>query len=133
MADTLKEELPNKACIAYKPHSEWKEMRDENFIFSLYPNDLIRVTHKKGLKLSKSQKDSSLADSMTATNILLYYSTANISTAAISVRTHDNSYEKGSLGIKTLEKLEKYTVDVLGHISPVKHETREHFRKKDRK
>ncbi|MBO6267287.1 MAG: type II CRISPR RNA-guided endonuclease Cas9, partial [Synergistaceae bacterium] len=42
VADTLKAELPSKACVAFKPHSEWKDMRNEDFIFSLYPNDLVK-------------------------------------------------------------------------------------------
>lgn len=45
IADTLKKELPSKACVAFKPYEDWKAMSDENFIFSLYPNDLMRVTH----------------------------------------------------------------------------------------
>lgn len=56
IADTLKKELPSKACVAFKPYEDWKAMSDENFIFSLYPNDLMRVTHKNKLKLTKAQK-----------------------------------------------------------------------------
>lgn len=52
IADTLKKELPSKACVAFKPYEDWKAMSDENFIFSLYPNDLMRVTHKNKLKLT---------------------------------------------------------------------------------
>jgi hypothetical protein len=36
------------------------------------------------------------------------------------VTTHDRRYEKGSLGIKTLNKFEKYQVDVLGSYHPVR-------------
>lgn len=133
VADTLKENLPNKACVAHKPYSKWKEMREEDFVFSLYRNDLIRVTHKKGVKLSKAQKDSDLPDSMTETSILLYYTGASISTGAISVCTHDNSYKQDSLGFKTLEKVEKYSVDVLGHTAPVKHEIRQPFHQRSGK
>lgn len=62
IADTLKKELPSKACVAFKPYEDWKAMSDENFIFSLYPNDLMRVTHKNKLKLTKAQKESTLPD-----------------------------------------------------------------------
>ena len=55
IADTLKKELPNKACVAYKPYEQWKEMADKDFIFSLYPNDLLRVTHKTKLKLMEGR------------------------------------------------------------------------------
>ena len=127
VADTLKAKLPSKACVAFKPYAEWKEMRDEDFIFSLYPNDLMKVTHKKTLKLTKAQKDSDLEDIRTVQSELLYFVSAGISTASISCRNHDNSYKIDSLGIKTLESLGKYTVDVLGEYHPVKRETRQGF------
>ena len=130
VADTLKAELPSKACVAFKPHSEWKDMRNEDFIFSLYPNDLVKVTHKKALKLTKAQKDSDLPDSRAVQNELLYFVSAGINTASITCRNHDNSYKIDSLGIKTLESLEKYTVDVLGEYYPVKRETRQAFSRK---
>ena len=132
VADTLKPELPNRACVAYKPLAEWKEMKDEDFLFSLYPNDLFRVTHRRGLKLTKAQKDSSLPDSYETTSEMLYFITANISVASISGRNHDNSYLISGLGIKTLESLEKYTVDVLGRYNPVKKEKRQTFSGKER-
>lgn len=127
VADTLKPELPNKACVAYKPHAEWKEMKNEDFIFSLYPNDLVKATHKKAIKLTKAQKESSLPDSQETKSELLYYISANIATGALSFRTHDNSYIVSGMGIKTLEALEKYTVDVLGEYNPVKREIRQTF------
>ena len=127
VADTLKPELPDKACVAFKPYEEWKEMQDKNFIFSLYPNDLMRVTHKKALKLTKAQKESTLPDGYEIKSEMLYYVSANINTGAISCRTHDNSYEIKSMGIKTLEKLEKYTVDVLGNYYKVEKEPRMPF------
>ena len=127
VADTLKKSLPNKACVAFKSYNEWREMRDEDFIFSLYPNDLIKVTHKRGLKLSVAQKGSDLSAFLEVKSEFLYYISANISSAAISCRNHDNSYEIKSLGIKTLESLEKYTIDVLGNRFPVRHERRQTF------
>lgn len=130
VADTLKPELPMRACVAHKPCDAWKEMREEDFLFSLYPNDLIRVKHKKGLKLSKVNAESSLPDAWTTNDVLLYYIAANISSGAISVRNHDSSYELGSLGLKTLEKLEKYTVDVLGEVHCVEQEPRMRFAQK---
>jgi len=132
VADTLKPELPNKACIAYRPYEEWKEMKREDFIFSLYPNDLIKVTHRKTLKLTKAQKESDLPDSYETDSELLYYIGANISTGAITCRNQDNSYLLSGIGIKTLKAIEKYTVDILGEYHPVKHEKRQTFeRKKD--
>ncbi len=130
IADTLKKELPSKACVAFKPYEDWKAMSDENFIFSLYPNDLMRVTHKNKLKLTKAQKESTLPDTYETKQELLYYISANINTAAIACRTHDAAYEIKRMGIKTLEKLEKFTVDVLGEYHKVEREPRMAFNRK---
>lgn len=127
VADTLKPVLPNRACVAFKPYAEWKEMKEEDFIFSLYPNDLIRVTHKRGLKLTKVFKESTLPSTVEVKCEFMYYKGAGIAGAVISCINHDNTYEVKSLGIKTLEKLEKYTVDVLGEVHPVKKEKRQGF------
>ena len=50
---------------------------------------------------------------------MVYYVKASISTASITVTTHDRKYEKDSLGIKTLLLLEKYEVDPLGNYHKV--------------
>lgn len=130
VADTLKPELPNRACVARKKAHEWKEMDEKDFIFSLYPNDLIKVTHKRTITLTKAQKESTLPDSMEVKSSLMYFVSAKISDASVSCRTHDNSYQIESLGIKTLENLEKYTVDVLGVYHAVGKEKRQAFSKK---
>lgn len=127
VADTLKSELPNKAITAAKPYSEWPEMSDEDFIFSLYPNDLVCATHKNGIKLSVCQKGSSLPPTVEGKSFMLYYRGTNISSGGVAFITHDNSYEIGGLGVKTLEKLEKYTVDVLGEYHKVGKEVRQPF------
>ena len=127
VADTLKSRLPDKACVQGKPYSEWKQMRDEDFLFSLYPNDLMKVTHKKTLKLTKAQKDSDLPDVFETKSVMLYFVSAGIAVAALTCRNHDNSYIINSMGIKTLESIEKYTVDVLGEYHPVRHERRMDF------
>lgn len=127
VADTRRAELPNKACVAHKPTSEWKEMKEEDFIFSLYPNDLVKVTHKETLKLSKAKKEADLEASFEAKSVMLYFISAGVASASILCITHDSSYKIESLGIKTLEGFEKYTVDVLGEYHPVKHEVRQRF------
>ena len=127
VADTLKKELPSKACVAFKEYSDWKEMKEENFLFSLYPNDLFKATHRRALKLTKQQSGSSLPESVEMKSALLYYKSAGISAASITCISHDNSYGISSLGIKTLEKLEKYTVDVLGRVCAVSKEKRQTF------
>ena len=130
VADTLKPELPDKACVR-KPYAEWKPMRAEDFVFSLYPNDLLHVVHKTSLKLSLANKESTLPMNMEVKEAFLYYISAGIAVAAISCRNHDNTYQIASLGIKTLEKLEKYTVDVLGEVHKVEKETRMPFMRKE--
>lgn len=130
VADTLHKKLPNKACIAHKPCEQWKEMSDEDFIFSLYPNDLIRATHKRKLTLTKVHEKSTLPDTYEVKQEMLYYIKAGINGASIACHTHDDSYEYKSLGLKTLEKPEKFTVDVLGEYHKVEKEPRMPFHKK---
>lgn len=128
VADTLKPVLPNKAITAAKPYSEWPEMSDDDFVFSLFPNDLIRVTHKKSIKLSVANKGSTLPPTVEGKTFMLYYKGTNISGGAMSCITHDNTYKIDSLGVKTLEKLEKFTVDVLGEYHMVGKEVRQPFK-----
>ncbi len=127
VADTLKAELPNKACMAYKAYAEWPEMEEKSFIFSLYPNDLIHVIHKKGIILTKTNKENTGSATMEAKDFFLYYKGMNISTGAIGLINHDNSYEVKGLGVKTLEKFEKYYVDVLGTYHKIDKEKRVGF------
>ena len=127
VADTKKATLPRKACVAYKPYEQWKEMRDEDFIFSLYPNDLIRISTNKLISLTKMRGESDLPDTIEGYSMLLYYRGMNISTGAIVCTTHDNAYWKQGLGVKTLPLIEKYTVDILGEYHKVNKETRQPF------
>lgn len=132
VADTLKPDLPDRACVSGKPYAQWKQMHPEDFLFSLYPNDLIRIARSKPINFNKSQKESTLADSFTTTDTLVYYSGLDISTASIKCITHDNAYFARGLGIKTLDALEKYTVDVLGEYHRVGKEKRQSFTMKHR-
>lgn len=125
IADTKKKELPNLACSQGK--GGWKPMEDKNFVFSLYPNDLIKVTAKKNMTLSVAQKGSTLQPKIERNNIFLYYSNADISTASVVVRTHDGAYKISHLGVKTLKNIEKYTVDPLGNVHKVGKEKRMRF------
>lgn len=126
VADTLRPELPNKACVAHKSYSSWKEMCPDDFVFSLYPNDLIKVSHRRGFNLALQNKASSLPRERTENSAFLYFVSADIAGAQLSAITHDGTYGT-RLGIKTLDKLEKYTVDVLGEYHLVSHEPRQPF------
>lgn len=114
VADTKKESLPNKAVVAYKAYSEWKEMKDENFIFSLYPGDLVRIQSRKGIKLNLA-KGGTGEKEIVRQEGMYYYRGSDISTGAISVSSHDRRYESRGIGVKTLQSIEKYQVDVLGN------------------
>lgn len=120
VADTIKKELPQKAVVdkSVAVKHGWKEMNDKDFIFSLYPGDLIRVEHKSQIVLKSTQKNSK--DTKVGKEFFLYYKSANISNGAIDASYHDQSYEKEGLGIKTLQLLEKYEVDVLGNYHKVR-------------
>lgn len=127
IADTLKQTLPNKAIVAYKSYEEWPEMKEEDFVFSLYPNDLVKFVHKKEVKFTKVNKDGDLPEEFLTKESLVYYKGSNITTGAIGIITNDNSYTVKGLGVKTLQSLEKYQVDILGNYALVKKEKRQPF------
>ncbi|MGL5440096.1 MAG: type II CRISPR RNA-guided endonuclease Cas9 [Filifactoraceae bacterium] len=119
ISDLVKPLLPNKAVVPNKAYKDWKEMKDENFIFSLKKNDLIRVIHKSGINLKVVSLEANLPETKEVKEQFLYYIKAGISTASISVITHDNSYRVNSLGIKSLTLIEKYSVDTLGNYQKI--------------
>ena len=104
--------LPNRAIVAFKDEEEWT-LIDESFgfLFSMYPNDLLRVTLKKEVRFG-------------------YYSSCNRTTGSIDLWAHDRAHAIGkggliqSIGVKVAVALEKFSVDVLGHIYPAPPEPR---------
>lgn len=123
MSHVVKKRLPNKASVPNKPYSEWKEVKDEDFVFSLYSRDLIKFK-------SRQTKNATCIDG-TKKPIdegIVYYIKAGISTASFTVRAHDSSYEFPSFGIQNLVELKKCQVDILGNITEVKNEKRMGFR-----
>lgn len=106
-------ELPNRAIIASKDEKDWT-LIDENFDFqfSLYPNDLIRITQKN------------------KPPILGYYGSCHRGTGNLNLWLHDRNQAAGKkgaiegVGVKTALALEKFNVDVLGNIYPARLETR---------
>lgn len=127
VADTVKKELPSRAITRDRPYNEWNIMDDKDFVFSLYPNDLIKVTSKKKMKFSLVRKESTLDKEYLTQSEFLYYRCTGISTASIKVINHDNTYKIDNMGVKTLLNLEKYEVDVLGNIHKVNKEKRMGF------
>lgn len=109
---SVAKELPNRAIVAYKDEAEWTLVDDSfEFLFSIYPNDLIRITLKKESHFG-------------------YYSGCNRATGAVAIWAHDRSTQVGKagfiegIGVKTALQLEKYNVDVLGNIYPAPPESR---------
>lgn len=127
VADTVRETLPNKAVVPNKSYNDWKFMRDEDFLFSLYPNDLIYIESLSPVSFH-TVKGCTLVPKIERKEMLLYYRKAGISTASITVLNHDNTYVKESLGIKTIGKLQKCTVDILGNVHYVQKEKRLGFK-----
>lgn len=117
-ADVIKGALPNRAVVAHKSHGEWKVMDDKDFLFSMYPNELLYIESRKGIKL-KTKKGSSRQEEIIRKADLYYFKGLNIAANALFIITHDHSYEQPSLGGKTLSCLKKYTVDALGNYSEV--------------
>ena len=115
--DTIKTKLPNRACVAGKTYNEWKEMNDSDFIFSLYPKDLIFIKSNNKIKLNPNNENKKQIE---VDETFAYYIKAGISTAAITIITHNNEYQQPSLGIKSLKEIKKYEVDVLGNYYEVK-------------
>lgn len=123
VADTVKDALPQYAPIA---HISPKLMNDEDFVFLLYPNDLIRICSSKEIALNKTNKKSDLPEKITTPRgegIFLYYKGMDVSTAGLKGITHDGTYEYRSIG-KTMQLIEKYDVDVLGNVHKVEKEKR---------
>lgn len=117
-ADVIKGALPNKAVVQKKLPEDWKKMDDKDFLFSMYPNELLYIEHRKGIKL-KTKKGSSRQEQIVRKAGLYYFKGLNIAANALFIITHDNGYEQPSLGGKTLSCLKKYTVDALGNYSEV--------------
>lgn len=116
MSDVYKHKLPNKVIAIGK---DWLTLdKSFSFLFSLYQNDLVKVTSKKDIVLTKNfdNPKSDKPDKIANNEFLLYYNSTDISGAKIKVFTHDNCYKVNSLGVKTLVNIEKYYVDIMGKI-----------------
>lgn len=106
-------DLPTRAIVAYKDECEWTLIEDQSFefLFSIYPNDLIRLSQRKGAFTG-------------------YYAGCDRSTGAVSLWAHDRSEKIGKgglirgIGVKTAVAIEKFHVDVLGHVYPALPEQR---------
>lgn len=101
---------PILAIKANVPETKWLEMDDSCvFLFSLYPNDLIKIVFRDG------------------DDVLGYYIDCDRSTGAIKLNVVANGREnvdRFSISSKALS-VEKMVVDLLGNVYPVKKEKRQ--------
>ena len=97
-------------------------MQDKDFIFSLYPNDLVYIRSQKGISVSYVTGNKCKFE-----EVYGYFNSADISTASIQIGAHDDSFMARGIGIQNLDKLDKYKVDILGNRSLVKNEARKMF------
>ena len=106
-SDVVGDKLPNKAVVTHKNACDWREMKEDNFLFSIYSRDVICIKEK-----NKNE-------------IIGYYYASNISTATISIRKDDGSkYDNNKIelekGIQNLLQIQKYEVDILGRLSKIR-------------
>ena len=122
--------IPIYVADTIKPDEQWKPMKEEDFLFSLYPSDVILIKDSSPLKLKKTNKDSKLpAEREAGRDELLYYNGCDINGAKINGCSHDNAYQFRKC-IKSLQSIEKYCVGILGGTSRVNKEKRLAFHKK---
>ena len=105
--------LPNRAIVAFKDEKDWTLIDSGfQFLFSVYPNDYVRVQQKGKPKLEG------------------YFGSAHRGTGSINIWLHDRNttvYKTGAvegIGVKTALTFEKFNVDILGHIYPAPAESR---------
>lgn len=106
----VQEELPNKAIVAFKDEIDWQEMNENDFLFSLYRNDYVKIKTKKE-------------------EIEGYYVGVDRSTGAVGLKSHDNDPNFGKkgllrIGIKGALTFTKYTVDYFGNLHIAEKEER---------
>ena len=104
--------LPDRAIVAHKDENDWPHMDETyQFLHSIYPNDLIRIT-QKGASFSG------------------YYAGCDRGSGNVNLWAHDRAIAVGKeglirgIGVKTALSLEKFHVDVLGRIYPAPPEVR---------
>ena len=99
-------ELPNKAIVPNKDEKDWVIIDDSyTFKFSMFMDDLIKIT--KGNKA-----------------ILGYFCGTHRGNASITLEEHDRAKITEGIGVKGLDKFQKFSVDPLGNRIEIKQETR---------
>lgn len=107
---------PDRAVAASKPESEWPVMDDTfEFLWSLVPMTPLRVVDKNGTIFFPDQPDGNVG----------YFRGVDRTTGAIALSSVvDQTVVKTGIGARTLDTLQKLTVDRLGQTFAVGRETR---------
>ena len=81
VSDVVKKRLPNKAVVAHKSEADWKVMDENNFLFSLYSNDLIYIESRgeEGVNFCDIDKSK-----FPLTSFFAYYKSADIANGNIA-------------------------------------------------
>lgn len=118
VSDAVKAALPNLAVVAHKSEDEWTAMDETlgyRFLFSLHPNDWVRV-RQKGKPVIEG-----------------YFGAVSRSSGTLDIWVHDRDRRVGrkgreglmeGVGIKTALSVEKFHVDMLGRCYPARQEVR---------
>lgn len=102
VADLVKKNLPNQAIAAHTPETQWPEMDNTyTYLFTLYPNDLVRVELKKK-------------------HYFGYYKGADRNTGTLTIEEPARRGTKDRPGVKQALIFEKYNVDYLGRVSRIR-------------
>lgn len=106
VSDRMAKRLPNRAISAHKNYEEWTIVDDSyEFLYSLYPYDLIYVETKKEQCFG-------------------YYRECDRSTATITISSPNKNDANERPGTKTAIKIQKYEMGILGDYHPVRREVR---------
>ncbi|KRM27702.1 CRISPR-associated protein, Csn1 family [Schleiferilactobacillus harbinensis DSM 16991] len=120
--DTVKAELPDRAVAPVKPYSQWYQLQPKDqFLFSLFANDLIRFKHPRGVSTKEILTDGS-QEKGKRTDVVGYFTGADIATASIAIEGPDRSFSARGIGFASLKNVEKLTVNYFGELHSV-HET----------
>ncbi|MFA2694679.1 type II CRISPR RNA-guided endonuclease Cas9 [Bacillus mycoides] len=120
--DLMKNVLPQKAITAGKGYEDWITIDHSfTFLFSLFPNDLIKIVPSKNKEI-KARSTSSKKEILLP-SLIGYFKSVHSGTAGITVESHDGRFI-ANVGSKQLLLFEKYQVDVLGHYTKIKEEKR---------
>lgn len=119
VSDVMAKKVPEKFITANKPYNEWVIINDEyEFLFNLFPNDVIKVVMPK-----EKESKTWMKTSVIWTEGLFYYKGVDSRTAALSLIDHMNSFFD-RIGSKNLLLIEKYQTDPLGNLTKVHKEKR---------